>query len=290
MNRTWTGCVLTAVALVPAIDAAATVVVNYDGNTFDYVTTADNELYQRAQVGSPPTVGDFDGDSAADDSITGITFSDTSPLNPTAPDYNTALSSAIFYGGLERIRRNNTTDGNNFDRAYVNHNGNVLTNRLRVATSDAARDYGIAGVLAWSVGPANIDLTQDATITAQIAIAGIDKVHLVAKQGSQWYIGPQIALTGLNYDADVNSFFKAVDFTSVINEDLGSGFSQQNLNDVSMIGVYFEDDQVAFGANVYLSQFLLTQFTVDAALVPEPASLALLAAGGFLILWPRRHA
>lgn len=272
---------------IGANSASAAVVVDYNGTAYDYVTAAADQSYQRVQT--TPTAGDYDGVGGANDSIIGIPFSDTTPLSPSTASYNSTLPSATFFGGLERIRLGSSTDGTGFDRAYVDDSGNKLVNRLRVGTTDGARTYRTAGVFAWSVGATNVDLTQDVTITMTSSISGVDKLYLAAKQGGQWYVGPQMSLTGLTYDADTNNFFKVTNFGSVINEDMSSGFSAQNLDDVSMIGVYFEQDLVPYNGTAYLSQFELTRFTVNAALVPEPASLALLGLGGLCLMGRRRR-
>lgn len=270
-----------------AVPVSAVVVVDYDGSTYDYVTAAADQNYQRAQSG--PTPIDFDNDGL-DDSVTGITFSDTQPLNPNTANYDTNLPSATFYGGVERIRIDSTTDGNNFDRTYVDDNGNDLTNRLRISTTDSSRIYKLSGVFVWDVGPTAIDLTQDATITADLSYFNMDAVHLAVRNDGQWYVGPQMGLSGLNYDAQTNNFFKPADFASLIFTDMSSGFSAMNLDNVDMIGAYFEGDQLSFNAtnDVYLGQFEVAQFTVDAALVPEPGTLAMLLVGTGLVLSRRR--
>jgi hypothetical protein len=277
---------------------SAAAVVDWDGaNNYQSNGTAGLN-FGRAQTTTPI--------NSNGNGITGITFDAATPLNPGA-GYDSALSSGVFYGGLERRRTGNTTDGNAFINAKVrdraaSDTSDTIYAQFQVNSTDSARQYRVTGAYVWAL---ETPIVHDGQIklTTEVRVNNIDVAYVIVRSGGSYYIGSgdgQISMAAAVQTKTLglaNTFWKQVDLstTYLSDVDLSSGFAQPAIGDIDMIGIFFRTNQVPWDANAgpnsngqFQSIFQVFQYSVDATVIPEPASLGMLGFAGLLAL--RRRA
>lgn len=288
--------------------AAADVVVQWGG---DYVTN----------VASPaPLTGtwfnqsgvDADGDTASDDSVFGIQFSDSTPMSPNAPYGTLTGQSARFYGGVMISAQNHIESDATPNDLHVDNKGS--NDDVAITLSHGSSLHNLRAAFLWDQadflnGGSPVTFDSASTVSLQLgagttdSFGGSDLRLLVRDQDGYWlsettFLNPGNNQTfvwnaatqgfgGVGSDGGWAQYDPTLTFPSVGLSGTDLRFtppaiwSPRDFGNITGIGFLFE--QETFHNNM---KFAFQSFTVNAATVPEPASLAgcvvLLASGG---LW-----
>lgn len=306
---------LAPLALLGATGLHATVTaVNWGGN---YVSATQNlqgdttihagsdaygDPYTQTGVDIINGTGDaYDNDALLDDSVRGRFYSSVTAFNPGSPGYNTAATSAIFYGGATTFSKNDThVDG--FTELDVLNQGS--NDSIHFHTDSGTDDHTMHALLFWKkenfLNGANLQsnlsfdtLSNFSLTTGQVSNgnAGSQDMMLrwAVQSGGTWHLSSSaniltpnntftdnvFATTWAIYDPTANNMNFHQDAASFT-------IASSALNDITALGFYLDHDRATGQPHMHVEHF-------SSSVVPEPGRAMLLCFGlGSLLLRRRR--
>lgn len=260
-------------AVFVAANARASLVINYNGN---YTTTFQDFVL--------PSSVDPSGN------LRTWKYSDSTPINPGPGNY----TGPAVYGGFQT----QPESGGAVDLAWVTGLYNPTWQPLE-NTKLLASTYGPNGTLTAmfafkpTVGP-NQTVSFNGSSAINYYISGVpDNVRFVLKNANSWYISNNTltfaangSLTGSNLSNSTWAAFSPENVAPLPTIPVsGYTFLGSSFEDIQSVGIYFHGTRPSPNNGPYVA---LGRFTLDAAVVPEPASMVLLlGAAGLLAI--RRH-
>lgn len=285
--------------------AAADVVVNWGGDYVSSTTDLAGTWFSQTSI-------DADGDSLPDDSVVGLQFSDSTPMSPGAPYGTSTGQSATFYGGMTLIGQDHVEVDRGGASLHVQNKD--VDDAVNLKLSHGSNLHNLRAAFLWDQAdflnggnPFTFDAAS--TVSFTMGAAGSEtlnnsEVRLLVRdqdgywlsqtsffdpsnnQSFTWNAGNQ-GFGGVGSDGGWAQYNPTSTFPGVGLSGTDLRFtppaiwSPRDFGNITGIGFLFEQDN--FHNNL---DFAFTSFTVNAASVPEPASLAgcvvLLASGG---LW-----
>lgn len=293
MNKAVLG-VAAAVAMAGSM-AEATVIVDLQRNSGWVAADTSNPM--RA---STKTTGDYDGQADVADYRAHLPFSTATAFNP-----NAAWQSGKFYLGgvvyaydpaaaptwsVDNYVRNNTQDGTN-DTFQIGTGNNSHVGRFAVLWRKA--DFLNGGDAAGT----SVDITSNTAFTfnGRPVNAANQTFRWLIQKGSTYYVSQESnanpAFTGWTSSGLTTTLWAPIDlstaFDTTVHPTLTFGSLSGGLTNLQGVGVYVTMSQTsALGGN---NRIQFSGFKVD-AVVPEPATLGLVASAGLLVIGRRRRA
>lgn len=244
--------------------ALADVIVQFESTTY---VTAD-QPYGRGWTSEGGT--DANGDGDGDDDY--IAFNTTTPFSPAAN-----YTGPTFYGGWvaegARDVRGNSGVADQTDNDAGSNDSAIMVELEQI-------DRGVIAFLksdflnGGDTGPVTFDATSSLTFEAS-NLYGNNTIRLLVRDGSDWYIGETHLGNSASFNPANENFApfalaegdKKIEFTGSTYNVSGATFT-----DVTAVGTYH--------VNSPRSKSGVSTFAIDAVVIPEPATLALLGLGG----------
>jgi hypothetical protein len=140
-------------------------------------------------------------------------------------------------------------------------------------------------------------LTQDYTTQLTRPIVSIDFTYdnqggnaiarAVIKDGTDFYVSQNtFSVTGFDTMSIEDTLWAAYDPFTDLNFDQSQTFAAMSFSNITGVGVYLEDDNMAADSN---AQWRFREFSTIITMVPEPTSFAFIALGGLALLGRRRR-
>lgn len=261
-------------------------------------------------AGIPFQAGNVNIDGGFNDAIGGYQFSTTTPLSPSS-NYNNSASSAIFYGGAI-LGEKNVSGPVNFKEAEISK-GNAAYDSVHLHGGPGLRD--LHAVFLWkqeNFRNQGLPIYFDSTSSVYLRLGqapSVDLVNteirlLVQDSESNYWLSEKTFFephnnkdftwtfaSGATSDGNWASYDPTKIFPGLASTPANEGtdlrftpggFVNKNFSSIQAIGFYA--DELLFRNNV---DFHFEEFVVNAASVPEPASMiqlslvAMLAAARF---------
>ncbi len=273
-----------AVLAALSLTAQAALVVDFGG--VDYL--GNNSAVTPSYTYS---VGDFDGDGFADDQEALAAFNETTPIA-----FNAAYLGQPIYGGLRATATNDIDYFQTVSSLFMKHiiRGNSTgADFYRGQSANLPDAHGTFQVaVAWMKGdflnggdssPVIFDSTSSLSVTDNASYR-LEVGRFIVKDAGVYYVSEQTfnfaessteTMTFASDDNDGN--------WAVWDQSLGflpTSFSPQNFTDIQAAGLLMQQNGHDSNMNAV---FNIAKFEVNATVVPEPASLGLLALGGLLL-------
>jgi len=199
------------------------------------------------------------------------TFSDTTALAPSAGGQNDVIYGGVITSWSVESDYNPTFQhqSNGFQLQIGDQGGTQAATGTYVWKQEDFLNGGDTGTISLGTG---------SSITINLAEAGATDYRAVVNQGGSYYVSQSVA----SDTADATFDLTATDWATLNTADYSYGtFSALTLDDVQSVGVWF--DQSRNG----LTRFRVQDFQLN--VIPEPATLGLVAAMGAGILFIRRR-
>lgn len=271
---------LTVLLAAGSIASAGTVIVDWAEPDAGYDWSRDDEDLRET--------GDFDGDGSADDYRQRYPWDTEAPLSPTDQDYLDNTVSAVWYGGHEVVVHDWTGEQENYyNNRWVTSYGGHRYSYTRMNNADEISR--VTGAYVWQQedflnggggyyfgdsAESYLELTGWMDYDEARFIAQIDGTYYVS-QHERFADGDRLSAAGdalwSVYDPDSDLYFDADAATW---DALPAG-------ELQAVGIYQSRDS----GTLHMTAF--DNFQVSA--IPEPATLALLAAGGLAVALKRRR-
>jgi hypothetical protein len=282
--------------MLPALNLQAMSIVSFGSN--DYLPGTGSEVLK------------FNVNGSATAGSTTRAFDATTPMNPSS---FTGTDSAVFYGGYRWTNDQSVSRGltrseirNNFagtDPAIIAMSTTSTTFTGGAQSIHAVFLFQKADFLSGASTPNLSPVSLEASITGIHHSSGGNKgtpeARLLVRNGSDHYLSNTVldwstagSTTEFSLDSTdlASETWASYDPTSSLNFDQTSTFSAVVLDDLTGVGIYFEDDMfdiVATGGQ----QFSIGLRSFTATAVPEPSAVAaLLGLAAFGLVWRRRRA
>lgn len=260
-------------AVFVAANARASLVINYDG---DYITE----------------FRDFVLPSSVDPSgnLRTWKYSDSTPITPGPGNY----TGPAVYGGFQ----SQPGSGGAVDLAWVTGLYDPTFQPLANTKLMASVPGGNSTITAMFAFKPTVGPNQTVSFNGSSAInyyvsAATEGGRFVLKNAGSWYIsnntltlGAAGNLTGSNLSNSTWASFSPENVAPLPTIPAsGYTFLGSSFEDIQSVGIYFHGTRPG-GNQPYVA---LGRFTLDAAVVPEPAAMSLLLGAGGLLLAVRRH-
>lgn len=291
-STAWPAAAMAGIAL--AAPAHAALVVDWSGADQPGRPSGQSQIFNFSRI--VETTGDYDGGGANDDARLSITFSEIDPLNPPheTDGYDTNLTNSVFYGGV-RLTAYNPDPGDTELRARINAAGNNFDIR---AVNRSADGIEMVAAIFWDkqdflnggdVDRVFLDAASSITLASAQSPHNMNSRILVRTADGQFYVSetserrPLLTPEGAEGGNILDEMWAAYDPNSDLLFDTGTSFSTTTaeLADITGFGFYFHRNSAG--------NFWIDNIEVNASIIPEPASVALVLGGVGLMLARRRE-
>ena len=280
--------------VIGAGGAEASVIVDWGGAGY---VSADMSFARAVDISQNGVELGGGGATPSDDRLRAISFSMAAPLNPTAASgYDTAASSAVFYGGVRWHMLNNGAFGDANLQRLVDERGAGVDDWLFVGNSKSNATLSFAAI-AWAkedfagggAGAAALEFDPADTLSMTVsARSGNTRGHFLVKDNGQWYVSSSSkAGTGLFEIADPDTALWGLYNPSGgdIVADFAQTFTTHTFTSIEAVGYYVHTTAAGGDPNFGISRFTASATAAD---VPEPAAVGLGMAGLVLLVRRRR--